>query len=248
MPQTSTPKPQRNKRRLFFTLAGLAVLLLLVAVAINNISPYVNVIFKSAQINQNYDERVAAMTDAKKDFSKDETLVAGPVSLAVTSVSTNYQLDEKTVTYVQSLQDRAAKSRKSDLDNEHYAWSEPNPQYVLIQSRLTYDANGYKEAKYPTFDGYPLDIVLSAHIGQYDAVATWVNETTVFQGSNGDGYDLEKALNGKNEGTITYLFRVAPETPVKKLELQTTIFSKVSSIVGTEGMPRRDIQYSIGLE
>jgi hypothetical protein len=55
-------------------------------------------------------------------------------------------------------------------------------------------------------------------------------------------------LNGKNEGTITYLFRVAPETPIKKLELQATIFSKVSNIVGTEGMPRRGIQYSIGLE
>jgi hypothetical protein len=248
MSQTTTPKPRRNKRRLLFTLAGLAILLLLVAVVVNNVGPYVNVIFKSAQVNQNYDERVAAMTDAKKDFSKGETLVAGPVSLAVTSVSTNYQLDEKTAAYVQSLQDRAAKNRKSDFDNERYAWNEPNPQYVLIQSHLVYDANGYKETKYPSFDGFPLDSVLSTHIGQYDPVATWVNETTVFQGSNGDGYDLEKALNGKNEGTITYLFRVAPETPIKKLELQATIFSKVSNIVGTEGMPRRGIQYSIGLE
>lgn len=255
MAQVTPVQPKKKSRKPLIIGIILAVVMLVFAVygtfVVIKLAPFIGVIGKSSQINSNYGDRVAAMRSASKQAGVGDSLQAGPFAIKVTAVEFNYQPDQRNMEYIESLRSKDTRSRQKDTaeyNAKRYAWNTDAVQYVLVYSEVTYDLEGEnKGTVYPVFTNDEADIIASAAIGENRPVIRWVGE----QSDPGRNFLSDENVKALKEGQpikVTYLFRVPTSASADTLSYKAQFFSKVSNIVGTEGMPRDELTYNFTLK
>lgn len=260
MAQESSPQPQpqqRNTRKrglIIGIIVGVIVVTLatfMLFIVIKSL-PFIGIIGKSFQINSNYSDRVTAMqAEAGKTAGIGESLKAGPFSIKLQNVTPNYQPTQQQQDYIDNLRNKDTRTRDNSMRERYakqYAWNDNNARYVLVHTEVSYDAEGVEKGTvYPTFADSAVDILSSATIGDATPVITWVGDAPD-AGRRFLSAEGISAVKSAEPVVVTYLFRMNAQAPINKLSYTAMIFSAVSNIVGTEGMPRQEFTYTFTLQ
>ncbi len=242
-----SPAPQSKAP---WIIGGVIAALLLIGavVAVVNIAPFISTIASSAQKNSNYSQRVEAVEAQPTKIAPGETLKSGPVSIKVTGTERHYQPTERDATYIESLRMKDLSKKESDVESKWYSWNTDAVEYVLVRTDVEYDVDGVnKGTVYPmSADDTWVTIASNVRIGETKPVITWVGEAyeparTYFSDDNIDELESGRTI------VVTYLFRVPQGSSTTTMNFETTIYAKVSSFVGTEGMPRKKLTYTVTL-
>jgi|GEM_PF-6125148 len=170
-----------------------------------------------------YSASVGALDAAQKDFTADEIVAFGPFDLTIRDIQSPYTPGTEEATALQPrLDDEAAVYTKFTIDIAY------NASRGATYNTLSMDVRSWGDALYgPVLDGTQC----TAESGARD-------ELEKYNATYKEGYT--------EPTTVTYVCISAPDSP-KKLTLDISLFSKVSPIVGTEGMPRKNVTYSVQL-
>ena len=164
-----------------------------------------------------YPKAVATLEAAKKDFSADETVEFGPFDMTIRDVQKGYAPTSEEVS---------------------------QPREGVVYTKFTADVS-YNAERGATYDRLMMDVR-----GWGDGLG-WMELDGTRCGTYPTPKELEK-YNAKykddymDSTTITYLCAGTADGE-GKLTMEVSLFSRVSSIVGTEGMSRKYVTYSVQL-
>ena len=194
----------------------------------------------SGQVND-YSATVQKFEASPKEFAAGETAQFGPYDVKVVSVERNYT---PSTTEDRAIQKKFMQhKRNSDAngqDHTGYSFTNENAQYALVTLNVKHNE---ARADYDYLDfstGSWLEDLGKMRLS--DMICLVVTPDTA-------DYTQEKQMKtaAKEETgtTMTMLYRLPNETTELTFTREITLFTKVSALVGTEGMPRKDYQYTI---
>lgn len=173
------------------------------------------------------DNQVAAQVNEKKDFTSNETIKMGPIDVKITNVQRNYVLtaDDNML----GTKGGSKGMLYSNTQNDPVL-SEDQVEYVLVE--------GTEQINKSPFLGDD-DIELSDMM---------LNNTSPYVYKGGlDEYRYPSA-SPVTAVPFSFIYRIEKGSESLTLERSVTIWAKVSAIVGTEGMPRKTLTYTIALK
>jgi|GEM_PF-4888774 len=178
------------------------------------------------------DTAVAAQISEKKDFTSDQTVTMGPIDINITNVQRDYVPTPEQVAALKGNNPNEIVPGDSRYKRgAGVEIPEDDAEYVLVQG--TVQENG------------------SPYLGDYDLRL----DDDVFL-NNVAPYDFASDLGGTRNNPaaptaptdFSYVFRIRKTTGPLVLTREVSIWKKISWIVGTEGMPRADLVYTITLK
>ena len=194
----------------------------------------------TGQVND-YSATVQKFNASPKEFAAGETAEFGPYDVTVTSIEKGYTPSSTEDRAIQKkfLQHRRH-SASDSKDYTGYSFTNDNAQYTLVtltvmfsQARAEYDDLDFSTGSWLEALG---DMQLSDMIPLV---------TTPDPAEYPQEKQMKEAAKQDAGLAITMLYRLPNTTTELKLTSDITLFTKVSALVGTEGMPRKDYQYTI---
>ena len=191
-----------------------------------------------------YSEKVQIITNQKKSFTTDETVAFGPLDISVQSVNKSYAPTESEVDYLNTREKQAGQQGTA----KYYGWDIPDgdAQYVQVNASVAYnEARGEQlgGVAYSVYSWY--DEIVRAELADNTSVLAYVG------GEIGSTSKLDDTLTDQliagEPIEVTYIFRIPTDEQSVNLTYNMSIFTSVSSFVGTEGMPRKSFEYKLSL-
>lgn len=212
---------------------GIAVGVLLVTAMISGVILVAKYFSTMNEKGSTYSATVQMAESAPKSFTSSEVAEIGPYDITVSA--------EKE--YKPSQADLDAVQKQLNRTNNTYNLAGDSGQFVLVTLNVKYNEarSAYDSLSVSTSDwtGALSELLLN----DMSALAVTPNIDT---------YKVSKPFaesTKSNEGAaLTLLYRVPKGPEAYTLTYDITIFSKVSAIVGTEGMPRKTLEYTIGIQ
>jgi len=223
-------------------IAASSILMIIAAVGfVSALVPIISSINSSSSANADYPERIEAFEAAKKNFTVDETVEFGPYDLAVRDIQR---------TYIPSSQEAAiineavADARTDKYDKKHNTYGQNTASEDMVYTKFIVDlshnaerAEVYKKItmSMPSWGAALTELKLDGN------ECIW---RSVDEGDELRNYDNQYREESLKPVSVTYICIGETATPTE-VELEVSAFSRVSSIVGTEGMPRKQFIYTI---
>ncbi len=211
--------PRRFMPQFVLSLIGTIVSSITIVVVgftlIAGLSTLVPVLENTFKGNTEYPKAVETLEGAKKNFSVGETVQFGPFDITIRDIQKQYT----------PLSTEVASPKEGDVYTKFTADVSYNAERGKTYDRLLMDVRSWGDA----LGRLELD-------GTLCGVYPTIRELEKYNATYEDGY--------KNSTTITYLCKGETATP-QEATLDVSLFSKVSPIVGTEGMPRKNVTYSV---
>lgn len=167
-------------------------------------------------------ELVEARINAKKDFAVGETARMGVIDLKVTSVERNHiATQDEVLTF------------KKDLPQEETATGELAPigenvaEYVVVKGTVVGNGN--------------------VALGDSDADIRHMSLNNVKAVYQEGGYGKYAKAGSAKPAEFVYIYRIRKGSETLTLQQTVTIWKAVSTVVGTEGMPREELTYTLRL-
>jgi len=221
------------------TVMGLGVLVLLgLGLLLSGIGTAVN-----GEQGKEYQAQVQTITNAKKDFTKGEVAEFGPYDVTVVSSEPYYQpTAEEQAIIDEKYEDirRDTSSGKPVSDWYGYGISDENAQYASVVLNVRY--NEERAAQYDT-----LSPALKGWSEEFSGVTLEDMRSLRDVPDELDSYRVPEEAKTAEGVTVPLLFRIDKTTASPVLTYEMVVFTKTSSIVGTEGMPSKEFIYSIQL-
>lgn len=192
-----------------------------------------------------YATKVNMLESAQKSFAIGQTAEIGPYDVKVVSLQQKYAPSEAEATTIDKV--LARYKRLSDpetaIDHSGYSLTDETGQYVLLTLNVKNNTERSDYNDINTDTGSWLGQLGEAELGEIVPLVI---------APDPELYTTEKemAASAKTEEglTMTLLYRVPVSVTAFTLEYDITVFTKVSAIVGTEGMPRKTYEYTIGIQ
>lgn len=237
-PLSAPPTPKKPWLLLIGILVILALFVVGALAALNGIGK----LFSGVGANGNYVEKFAAYQQVNKKFTIGQTMEFGSLDITATSVSRNMAPSAEELAY---LQQRMTQKASKDYYGSFGSLDDLNTQYVQIRLTATYNAtrDTHKAVIFSDIDPFE-NAVNAVDLNGVAPLLYWVNG--VVQPYYRPGDTVIAQLKTGQPVELTYLYKVPPVTE-GVATATVTAFRKTSSIVGTEGMPREDITYSLQL-
>lgn len=197
------------------TIGSVVAMIVVLGMLLTNLSNLVPVIQNTVKTSSEYPKAVATLKAAEKDFTVSQTVEFGPFDIKIRDIQTGYT----------PLAGEVAQPGAGDM-------------YTKFVADVSYNAS-----RGASYDRISMDLRSWG-----DALATLKLDGT--RCSTNPTRDVLEKYNApydetyKEPTTITYVCAGTASTPTHAT-LDVSYFSKVSSIVGTEGMPRGDAMYTI---
>lgn len=199
----------------------------------------ISTVSDSAQKNSDYGERVAAYEAKNKTFSVGQTMQYGPVDVTAVGVVRNYQPSAEVIAYLD-------KRYEGDSADQDRGYSLANGEYVYVTVKASYDASR-EGADRVTFDSSNfVEMLNGAQLDDASALMYWVGDTAQPLGRLDTS--IVKTIKAGGEHQLTYLYKIPAGSTATPLTYDVGYYTRVSSIVGTEGMPTKLATYSLALE
>lgn len=204
----------------------------------------VSLFFRGSTSGTDYASKVQMVESAPKSFAPGEVAKIGPYSVEA-SAQQGYSPTPAEAEAAQKVLDRRQRfdSINNYPDTYGYSLTEETGQYVLVTLHLTYDQER------SVVEG--LSTNSKDWMGQFGSMRLNTTAPLVvtpdvenYKASQEVVADTKKASGA----TVTLLYRVQKPVNTLTLNYVITIFTKVSPIVGTEGMPRKGYTYTIGIQ
>jgi len=167
-------------------------------------------------------EQVEARIAAKKDFAVGETARMGVFDLKVTSVERNHI----------ATQDEVLQFEK-DLPKEEFLGKESVPigenvaEYVIVKGTVVGNGN--------------------VPLGDHDADMRHMMLNNVEAIYSEGGYGKYAKTGSSDPVEFLHIYRIRKGSETLTLQKSVSIWKAVSNIVGTEGMPREELTYTLRL-
>lgn len=197
----------------------------------------------SSDRSNSYSAAVRMVESAQKNFTVGETAAIGPYDVT-SSINNEYIPSETELQAVEKVFDRAKRSSSSrPTDYYGYSLTPETGRYALVTLNLKYNENrsGYDDVSVSLGD-WTNRFSEATLSGMMPLIAN--PDTGDYKASKG----VVTAAKTAEGATLTLLYRVAQAKSTLALEYDITIFTKVSPIVGTEGMPSKEFKYTIGIQ
>lgn len=249
----STPQPphilaeKKRKTRVRLLIGG-GILLIIGTVIIMNAARFfsefggvIGTVSDSVRKNADYPDRVAAYGQVNKTFTKGQTMQYGPVDMTATQVTQNYQPSAELAA---DIQRQTAKERREGRTDKGLDLTDA--QYVLVSTQVNYQKAREGQHRVIFQDGNDV-FVSSLNNLQLDGmypIAFWLNDVSRSLGQL--NLDEVKKIKSGDPARLTYLYRV-PLQSEGTLVNRVVAYTRVSSIVGTEGMPSQRYTYSLSV-
>lgn len=186
---------------------------------------------ESSSRADSYAAAVQMMETTDKAFAVGETAHIGPYDIQIVSTQENYVPSEAEASTARKA--LARYERPVNSDTEHY---------VLVKMKVTYNPSRTDYDRLSTSTGGWLD--------QIDKITLNDNRALVVSPEAKEQTPREREAAAKTDEGLekTLIYRTAKETSSLTLGYKITIFTKVSSFVGTEGMPSKTYEYTISIQ
>lgn len=244
--QQTTKKSKNAPLIIGLSIGGVLLVGLLIAAviqAVSAVSPFFSAIGTSVEKNSNYDQRVAALDNQNKTFALGQTMQYGPIDITATSATQQDQPSQAELDYIA----KQYTPKKLDFQNaeQYYGLDIQDPQYVRVTVKVQYDAARSDSQTYPTLDGQWGSYLDSVMLDGRAPVVYYVDGALRQPGVL--DYKDVNALQAGTPFEFQYLY-LAPKTGAQgQLSAIQRAYTKVSSLVGTEGMPVKQYTYTLQL-
>lgn len=198
----------------------------------------------SSDKSADYSAAVRMIESANKTFAAGEVAKVGPYDITATAQK-DYTPSQTEADAAQKELNRAQRSNSINNRPDAYGYSltEETGQYILVTLNLKYDAAraGYDDLSTSSKDWVRqfADMTLTGH--RPLVLTPDIEAYKTAQQLTADSKSTEGA-------TLTLLYRVPRAETALTLNYDITIFTKVSPFVGTEGMPSKEYEYTIGIQ
>ncbi len=192
-----------------------------------------------------YSAAVQTLESAQKSFVAGAVAQVGPYDVTTVSIDKGYTPSSTEADAIQKEFARAQRSTSSPNPTDYYGYSltQETGQYALLTLNLKYN-----EAR-ASYDR--LQVSQGGWIDQFGS-ATLNEMVPLIVSPDVEDYQTSKRIitdaASASGATITLLYRVPKSETLFTLKYDIAIFTKVSPLVGTEGMPRKSYEYTIGIQ
>lgn len=177
---------------------------------------------------------------ADKTFTTSEVIEYGPYDLKVRDIQKAYILSPEEAVYI----DAEIEDAKQDhFHSEYDTYGQSTPTEERVYTKFTIDL-AYNAERGPTYAKIMMDVsswgdgLANLALDDTECIARSLTNKQL------EVYNHQYSDEYLNPATITYICIGKTATP-KEASLDVSAFSKVSAIVGTEGMPRKSFTYLI---
>lgn len=180
-----------------------------------------------------YTAIIQTLESAKKSFVAGEVAEIGPYDITASAQKE----------YKPSQEDLGTIEKQLNRNNNTYNLAGESGQFVLVTLNVKYNQT---RSAYDSLSTSSKDWARElSNLGLNDMRALTITPDI-------DDYQTSKAFIAdakSSEGvTLSLLYRLPKVVEAYTLNYDISIFTKVSPIVGTEGMPRKTFEYTIGIQ